>query len=116
MLSFYLQIVEPTTAVALKIKTVEEEGDVVVLRCLQEDGAVHVVGVDVRPARALQVAVFLFVGSAAAWEKPPAPQSEHLSGTRTMPTVSKKPSDVISSRKAVHETFIGRDVRSGQIL
>lgn len=77
---FYLQVVKLTLAVALHIEAVKEEGDVVVGWCLQDDGAVHVVGVEVRPARALQVAIFLFVGSATAWKSPPA-QSEHLSGT-----------------------------------
>lgn len=81
----YLQIVKSTVRVVFHIKTVKEEGDVAVLWCLQDDDAVHVVGVDVRPAWALQVTVFLFVGSATAW-KPPPQQSEHLTETKSLST------------------------------
>lgn len=72
----YLEVVKFTVAVTLQIKVVEEKGDVAVLWCLQDNGAVHVVGVHVRPTRALQVAIFLFIGSTTAWKPPP--QSKHL--------------------------------------
>lgn len=85
---FYLQVVKFTLAVVLHIKRVEEEGDVAVLWCLQDDGAVHATWVDVRPARTLQVAVFLFIGSATAC-KPPPSQSEHFPSVPTMLSVSK---------------------------
>lgn len=49
----YLQIVKHAVTVALQIKMVKEKGDYVVLRCLQDDGAVYTMGVDARPARAL---------------------------------------------------------------
>ena len=80
---FYLQVVKSTLAVALQVETVKEEGDVAVLGRFQDDGAVLVVGVDVRPARTLQVAVLLFIGPATAWKSPPQTQSEHCS--RTIP-------------------------------
>lgn len=80
---FYLQIVRYAVTVALQIEIVKEEGDEVVLWCLQDDGTVYTMGVDVRPARALQVTVFLFIGSATAW-KPQ--QSEHLSRTKSLST------------------------------
>lgn len=51
---------------ALHVKAVEEQGDAAVLWCLQEDDAVHIMGVDFRPARTLQVAVLLLKGSATA--------------------------------------------------
>lgn len=70
-------------AVALDIKTVKEEGDGVVLWGLQDEGAVHVVGVDVRPAGTLQVAMFLFIGSATAWKSPSASQLPHYPSCST---------------------------------
>lgn len=63
---FHLQVVKFTVAMALHVEIVKEEGDVAVLRCLQDDGAVHVVGVDVRPAWTLQEAIILFIGSTTA--------------------------------------------------
>lgn len=54
--------------VALHIKIVKEEGDGGVVWCLQDDGAVRVVGVDVRPAWTLQVAIFLLIGPATTWK------------------------------------------------
>lgn len=51
---------------ALQVKAVEEQGDAAVLWRLQEDGAVHIMGVDLRPAGTLQVAVVLLKGSATA--------------------------------------------------
>ncbi len=82
---FYLQVVKLTAAVALHIKRVEEEGDGVVLWCLQDDGAVQVIWVDVRPARTLQVAVLLFIGSATAWNPP----SKHVPSVPIMLSVAK---------------------------
>lgn len=61
----YLQVVECTLGVALYVEVVEEEGDRVVLWSSEDDGAVDVVWVDVRPARTLQITVFLFISSAA---------------------------------------------------
>lgn len=74
--SFHLQVVKFTVAVALHVKIVKEEGDRAVLWCFQNDDAIHIIGVDFRPAWTLQVAIFLFIRSATAW-KPPC-QSEHL--------------------------------------
>ena len=51
---------------ALDVEAVEEQGDGAALRGPQHHAAVHVVGVDVGPAGALQVAVGLLVGAAAA--------------------------------------------------
>lgn len=62
--SSHLQIVVLAAAVALQVEAVEEQGDGAVVRRLQEDDAVQIVGVDLRPARTLQVAVLLLKGSA----------------------------------------------------
>lgn len=59
-----LQVVVETAAVALQVKAVEEQGDDAVLWCLQDDGAVQIVRVDLRPARALQVPILLLKGPA----------------------------------------------------
>lgn len=78
---------------ALHVKIIKEKGDVAVLWCLQNDDAVHIMGVDFRPAWTLQVAVFLFIRSATAWKSPT--QLEHLlylqevCSVPIMPTVSK---------------------------
>lgn len=66
----YLQIVILTVVVALHVKIVKEEGNLAVLWRFQDDCAIHVVGVDVRPPWTLQVAILLFVGSATAWKPP----------------------------------------------
>lgn len=75
-MSFHLQVVILTVALALHVKIIKEEGDIAVLWCFQEDGAVNIIGVDFRPARTLQIAIFLFICSATAWKK--QSQSEHL--------------------------------------
>lgn len=66
---FYLQVVILTAGVALHIKGIKEQGDGVVLWCLEDGGAVYVLRVDVRPARTLQVTKLLFICSATVWGK-----------------------------------------------
>ena len=51
---------------SLYVEAVEEQGDGAALRSHEHHGAVGVERVDVGPARALQVAVGLLVGAAAA--------------------------------------------------
>lgn len=85
---FYLQVVKIAIVVVLHIKKVEEEGDVAVLWRHQDDDTVHGIWVDVGPAGTLQVAVFLFIGSATVW-KPPPTQSEHVPSVPIMLSVSK---------------------------
>lgn len=60
-----LQVVPGAAGMALQVEAVEEEGDGAVLRGLEDDGAVYVVGVHVWPAWALQVAVGLLIGPTA---------------------------------------------------
>lgn len=51
----------------LQVEAVEEQRDGVVLGGHEDDGTVDIVGVDVRPVGALQVAVGLLIGPAATW-------------------------------------------------
>lgn len=54
---------------ALQVKGVEEQGDGVIVRCLQDGGAVDAVGVDVRPAWTLEVTKLLLICSVTTWDK-----------------------------------------------
>ena len=62
----HLQVVVGAEGVSLYVEAVEEQGDGAALRSHEHHGAVGVERVDVGPARALQVAVGLLVGAAAA--------------------------------------------------
>lgn len=52
----------------LEVKGIKEQGDGVVLWCLQDGGAVDVMGVDVRPAWTLEVTKLLFIYSVTTWD------------------------------------------------
>lgn len=64
----YLQVVKLAGGVALQVKGIKEQGDGVVLWCLQDSGAVNAMGVDVRPAWTLEVTELLFIYSVTTWD------------------------------------------------